>query len=99
MARSRERGGMRVGGSLSNGGGYFRAVACVDAGLLHRFDDLDFLLQQGVYHFVQRDAFLGGMFGEIGLDFCVEVDGQTQFCVGPEELSAFGIAEIVFGFH
>ena len=90
---------MRVGGSLSNGGGYFRAAACVDAGLLYRFDDLNFLLQQGVHHFTEGNALLGGAFSEIGLDVCVEVNGQTQFGVGPEELSAFGFAEIVFGFH
>jgi len=33
------------------------------------------------------------------LDVGVEVDGQAQLGVGPEELSAFGFAEIVFGFH
>ena len=64
--------------------------------LLQRFDNLYFLFQQTVHHFVEGYALLRRALGQIGMYVDVQIDRQAKFRAGPKKLTAFAFAEIVF---
>jgi hypothetical protein len=67
--------------------------------LFHRFDNLDLLLQEGIHHIAERHAFIGSPFGQKSVYVGVQVDGQSKFSIGPENVPSLAFTEILFGFH